>query len=369
MPDPYRGRTDFRHGSAERCAVVLVNLGTPDAPTPAAVRRYLAEFLSDPRVIEAPRLIWLPVLYGAILPLRSRRSAHAYAQVWTEAGSPLRVHSQALAAGLASALADAGLPVEVRLAMRYGQPGLPAVLRQLHDEGLRRLIVLPLYPQYSATTTASVIDAVGDELRRWRWQPELRTVTDYYREPAWLDAVAESVRRHWRTQPRGERLLFSFHGIPRRYFLAGDPYFCQCQYSAREIATRLGLADDEWQVTFQSRVGREEWLRPYTDETVKSLAARGVKRIDVISPGFATDCLETLEEIAMQNSEFFLAAGGETLNYIPALNADAAHVAALLALLRRHGAGWPEFDPARDPAAETARLAASAQRRERFDGR
>jgi protoporphyrin/coproporphyrin ferrochelatase len=324
----------------ERCAVLLVNLGTPEAPTPGAVRRYLAEFLSDPRVIEAPRWLWLPILYGAILPLRSRRSAHAYGQVWTAAGSPLRVHSEALAARLGEALGQ----VEVRLAMRYGQPSVSTVLRQLRDDGLRRLLVLPLYPQYSATTTASVADAVAAELAGWRWQPELRTITDYHREAGWVEAMADSIRRHRAAKPGADLLLFSFHGIPQRYVRAGDPYADQCQASARAIATRLGLRDEEWTLSFQSRVGREEWLRPYTDEVLRDLGKRGVAHIDVACPAFAVDCLETLEEIAMQGAEQFRAAGGRRLEYIPALNADDAHVAALAALIRRQGSGWPEFD-------------------------
>ena len=353
MPQSYRGHPGFRHDTPERSAVLLVNLGTPDAPTPAAVRRYLAEFLADPRVIEYPRWLWLPILYGAILPLRSRRSAHAYAQVWSDRGSPLLVHSQALAAGLAAALA----PVEVALAMRYGSPSIAQVLRRLdHDGGLRRLLVLPLYPQYSATTTASVFDAVGAELAGWRWQPELRTIADYHDDGGWLDAVAASIRRHWDLHGRGERLLFSFHGVPRRYLLAGDPYHCHCLRGAREVAARLGLEAAEWQLSFQSRVGREEWLRPYTDDTVRRLAAEGVRRLDVVSPGFAVDCLETLEEIAQQNEGFFRAAGGERLSYVPCLNASDGHVQALAALLRRHGAGWPGFDqPPRDGAELAAR--------------
>jgi ferrochelatase len=347
---------------------VLVNLGTPDAPTPGAVRRYLAEFLADPRVIEAPRWLWLPLLHGVILPLRSRRSAHAYSEVWTDAGSPLRVHSEALAAGLQRALDAAGHPVEVRLAMRYGQPSVASVLRQLRDEGLRRLLVLPLYPQYSATTTASVIDAVTAELGTWRWQPELRTITDYHREPAWLDAMADSLRRHRAAAPGGDLLLFSFHGIPQRYFAAGDPYFCQCQYSAREIAARLGLRDDQWRVSFQSRVGREDWLRPYTDDVLRELGKQGLAQVDVACPGFAADCLETLEEIAMRGADTFRAAGGQRLAYLPALNAEDAHVAALQALVQRQGAGWPEFDAGFDPATEAARLARSAARQADFAG-
>jgi ferrochelatase len=351
----------FQHGERETAAVLLVNLGTPDAPEPRALRRYLAEFLADPRVIELPRAFWLPLLYGVILPLRAGRSAHAYRQVWLPEGSPLRVHSERLAAELERTLAAQGAPLPVRLAMRYGSPSIPAVLGRLRDEGLRRLLVLPLYPQYSASTTASVHDAVGAELRRWRWQPELRTVTDYHREPAWLDTVAASVRAHWQAQGRGERLLFSFHGIPRRYFLAGDPYHCQCLASAREIASRLGLGAEQWSVSFQSRVGREEWLRPYTDETIGALARSGVQQLDVVCPGFAVDCLETLEEIAMQNADVFVAAGGRQLRYIPALNAQPAHAEALAALVRRHAAGWPELEPGHAQR-EQQRRAASAAR-------
>ena len=344
MPETYRGHPDARPDAPGRSAVLLVNLGTPDAPDARSVRRYLAEFLSDPRVVEYPRWLWYPILHGAILPLRSPRSAHLYRKVWTEAGSPLLLHSQALAQRLDAAL---GTEVEVALAMRYGNPSVASVLRRLDaDGGLRRLLVLPLYPQYSATTTASAFDAVFAELRAWRWLPELRLVADYHADDAWLDALADSVQAHWDSHGRGERLLFSFHGVPLRYVRAGDPYFGQCLDSARAVAARLGLPRDAWETSFQSRVGREEWLRPYTEERVRRLAAEGVRRIDVVCPGFAVDCLETLEEIAQQNAGFFRAAGGETLSYVPCLNAGDAHVAALAALSRRHGAGWPGFDPA-----------------------
>lgn len=364
---PYLGRPDYRHGSTESAAVLLVNLGTPDAATPAAVRRYLAEFLADPRVIELPRLLWMPLLHGVILPFRSRRSAKAYQQVWSEQGSPLLTHTRGLAAGLQSALAADARPLGVHMAMRYGNPSIASVLRELKDRGLRRLLVLPLYPQFSATTTASVFDAVVDELKTWRWQPELRFITDYHREPAWLDAIAESVRQHWQAQGRGDRLLFSFHGIPKRYFTAGDPYHCLCQYTAREVAERLQLPREAWQLSFQSRVGKEEWLRPYTDETVAALPAQGVRKLDVVCPGFAVDCLETIEEIAGENAEIFTHAGGEALRYVPALNDSDAHVQALLPLLRRQGAGWPEFEPGSwDAGAETTADAVRAQRFEQF---
>lgn len=352
---PYLGRPDFSHGSASRCGVLMVNLGTPTAPNASALRRYLAEFLADRRVIELPRAVWLPLLYGVILPFRAPRSAHAYQKVWTQAGSPLRVNSEQLAAALGDELGAAGVDVDVRLAMRYGSPSVESVLNEWHQQGLRRLLVLPLYPQYSATTTASVFDAVYACVKRWRWQPELRLITDYFAETGWVDAIAQSVQEHWATHGRGERLLISFHGVPKRYLLAGDPYFCQCHASARLIASALNLKDTEWTLSFQSRVGREEWLRPYTDEVIKALPAQGVRRLDVICPGFAVDCLETLEEIAMQNAELFVASGGETLRYIPALNSAGPHVQALADLVRRHGSGWSEFaDHATRTAVATA---------------
>lgn len=326
--------------------MVLVNLGTPTAPNASALRTYLREFLSDPRVIELPRALWLPILYGVILPLRSGRSAAAYRRVWMAEGSPLRVLSERLTAGVAAHLGVSTPDVVVRLAMRYGQPSVANVLRELRDAGLRRVIVLPLYPQYSASTAASVFDAVVDELRTWRRVPELRFIADYHAEPGWAESVAESIRKHWATHPRGDKLLFSFHGIPQRYVRNGDPYEDQCRASAAAIVAQLGLPDDAWQLCFQSRVGREPWLQPYTDETVMALGKAGVKSLDVVCPGFAVDCLETLEEIAMQNAEFFEEAGGEHLRYIPALNDAPGHVATLARLIRRHGAGWPEFDPA-----------------------
>ncbi|HRD72471.1 MAG TPA: ferrochelatase [Aquimonas sp.] len=341
---PFQGQPNFRHDGASRCGVLLVNLGTPDAPRPREVRRYLAEFLSDPRVIELPRLFWLPLLHGVILPFRARRSAHAYSQVWTTEGSPLLSLSNALAAGLQASFDETHRPILVRTAMRYGNPSISTALSELRDAGVRRLLVLPLYPQYSATTTASVFDAMATTLMGERWLPELRFINDYFSEPSWAAAVSRSIREHWDQHGRGDHLLFSFHGIPKRYFQAGDPYFCHCQASARAITERLGLPRSAWSLSFQSRVGREEWLRPYTDETVGQLATQGVRKLDVVCPGFAVDCLETLEEIAMENADTFVGAGGESLRYIPALNAGQNHIDALLPLIERHLAGWPEGD-------------------------
>jgi protoporphyrin/coproporphyrin ferrochelatase len=360
---PYSSASNFDHAAGERTGVLLVNLGTPDAPTPAAVRRYLKEFLWDPRVIEMSRPLWWLVLNGVILNVRPKRSAHAYATVWTDEGSPLLAISQRQRDALQAAL-DAALrgPVSVALGMRYGNPSVADALRELRDAGTRRLLVLPLYPQYSATTTASVFDAVTAELQRWRWLPELRFVNHYHDDPGCIEALAASVRRFQEAHGAPDRLLMSFHGIPRRYLLGGDPYHCECQKTGRLLAEALGLAPDRWQLSFQSRVGREEWLRPYTDETLKRWGAEGVRSVQVICPGFSADCLETLEEIALQNRDAFLAAGGKDYAFIPCLNDDPAHVDALSALVRRHLQGWPEADPAYDAAAVAAARAASRER-------
>ncbi|MGR8921576.1 MAG: ferrochelatase, partial [Gammaproteobacteria bacterium] len=304
------GRKDFEHGRPERTGILLSNLGTPDAPTPAAVRRFLAEFLRDPRVVELPRLLWLPLLHGIILNTRPRRVAHAYATIWTAAGSPLLTLSAALAAKLERRFHATGAEhVSVALGMRYGQPDLSSAIEQLIAAEARRIVVLPLYPQYASATTASVYDAVYDDMRSRRWVPELRFVADYYDHPAYIAALADSVRAHWAEHGRGERLLMSFHGIPRDTFLDGDPYHCQCQATGRALAAALELSEDAWQLCFQSRVGPKEWLEPYTDRTLEAWGRDGVGDIDVICPGFAVDCLETLEEIALQNAAAFREAG------------------------------------------------------------
>ncbi len=320
---------------ARRTGVLLINLGTPDAPTPEALRRYLREFLSDPRVVDLPRWQWLPLLHGVILRTRPKRSAAAYARIWTKDGSPLRLYTERLAEGLQRSL---GLPV--RIAMRYGNPRIEAGLQELRRAGVERLIALPLYPQYSATTTATAYDALGETLRHWRHVPPLRWVGDYHREPEYIDALARSVERHWQTRGQGERLLLSFHGLPERYAREGDPYPEQCRATAEALVARLGLSEGQWALSYQSRFGREPWLTPYTDETLVHWAREGVRAVDVICPGFATDCLETLEEIAMENRDHFLAAGGERFHYIPALNDHPDHVRLLAGLVRREGQGW-----------------------------
>jgi ferrochelatase len=336
------------HRGAARAAVLMVNLGTPEAPTAKALRPYLKQFLSDRRVIEAPKLIWWFILNGYIVPFRSPKSAEAYARVWTEHGSPLLVNNRSLADRLEKDFQKDLPRVKVMLAMTYGQPDIDKAIDRLRRENIQRLLVLPMYPQYSATTTASVFDQVTDSLKRLRWLPEVRFINNFHHEENWQSAVAESIRRFRKQHGEADKLLFSFHGIPKRNLLAGDPYYCQCQASARVIAERLGLTDDEWMVTFQSRLGRAEWLKPYTDQTLEELAHQGVKKLQVVCPGFSIDCLETLDEIAVEGAEEFLEAGGESLEYIPCLNDSPEHVEVLSALCRKHGQGWPEFAGGRD---------------------
>lgn len=314
---------------APNTALLAVNLGTPGAPTAKAVRRYLGEFLGDPRVVSIPRWLWMPLLHGLILPLRGPRSAEKYAQVWLPEGSPLAVHTARLSEGLRRELPG----WRVEHAMRYGDPALPPALDALAAAGMRRIVVLPLYPQFSTTTTASV----QDQVEAWAARHPgiaVEVVGDYAEDPAWVAAVAGSIRAWWEAHGRGERLVFSFHGLPQRVADEGDPYPQRCEASARAIAAALDLAPDEWQLGYQSRFGRERWLQPYAEPALWALADAGMRRIDVVCPGFATDCLETLEEVAMGFSRT-LAARGAELRYIPCLNESPAHAAALASLVRR----------------------------------
>ena len=337
------------HDSPETLGVLLVNLGTPDAPTVPAVRRYLAEFLWDPRVVELPRPLWWLILHGIILRARPPRTARTYQAVWTPEGSPLMVISKRLAAAMQAVLAARfAAPVKVVLGMRYGNPSIPSALAALRAAHARRILVLPLYPQYSATTTASTFDAVTAELRTWRWLPELRFVNQYHDDPGYIAALAASIRGYWAAHGEPERLLFSFHGIPKDYFLNGDPYYCQCQKTARLVVEDLGLAKERWLLSFQSRFGLQEWLKPYTDETLKEWATTVVRSVHVISPGFAADCLETIEEISVENRDYFLESGGQSYGYIPCLNDGPEHIAGLAGLIERHCAGWPESAPLAD---------------------
>ena len=339
-------KISYQHGPQEKLGILLVNLGSPDAPTPSAVRRYLAQFLADPRVVESNRIIWWLVLHGIILRFRPARAARAYRKVWTENGSPLlhftRLQTQAIQKKLEDRFRG---HVIADMAMTYGNPSIKSGLEGLRKAGARRLLILPLYPQYSGTTTAAVFDQVTDVLQGWRWLPDLRMINQYHDHPKYIEALANSIKKQWASNKRGDLLLFSFHGIPQRYVNNGDPYFCHCQKTARLVAEKLELEKDEWKVVFQSRFGREPWLQPYCSVTLQELPASGVKNVDLICPGFSSDCLETLEEIKMENKDLFIEAGGETFNYIPCLNDSEDHMTALCEVLTAHMFGWPETMP------------------------
>ena len=312
--------------------VLLANLGTPDSPDRKPVGRFLKEFLSDPRVVDLPRFLWLPLLYLVIVPVRSGRSAAAYRKIWWPEGSPLLILTQRLAAGLSEALDD-GYAVEI--GMRYGEPSIRSGLEKLRAEGVGELVVIPMYPQLSHTTTTSIYDAVDAALEDMDWNPPQRRIMDYHVDEEWTCAIAQSIWAFREEHGAADKLLFSLHGIPERYVRQGDPYRDQCEAGVRAVVEKLGLRDDQWLLTFQSRVGREPWLQPYTDKTLEALGESGVKTVQVVCPGFAVDCLETLEEIAMENREGFEEAGGESLTYIPALNDSPSHVAVMKHLVER----------------------------------
>lgn len=331
----------FHHGQAPRTGVLLVNLGTPEAPTAPALRRYLGQFLSDPRVVEIPRLLWWPILHGIILRVRPAKSAAKYASIWMPEGSPLRVWTERQTTLLQGFLGEAGHAVVVRHAMRYGQPSIGQQLSALRTEGCTRVLVVPLYPQYSGATTASVMDEVFAWGQQTRTLPELRHINRFHDDAGYLDALAASVRQHWAAHGKARKLVMSFHGMPDRTLHLGDPYHCECLKTGRLLAERLNLGPDDHVVTFQSRFGRAKWLQPYTEPTLKALAKSGTDSVDVICPGFVGDCIETLEEIAMEAKEAFLNAGGQRFAYIPCLNERAEWLRALTALVAQHLAGWP----------------------------
>lgn len=358
---PFEKEPAYTHGQAPRTAVLLCNLGTPDAPTPSAVRHYLAEFLSDPRVVEIPRLIWWLILHGIILRFRPAKSAAKYASIWTPEGSPLKVWTEKQAKLLQGWLGQRNHQVKVHWAMRYGSTSITEQLTALKAEGVTRVLVVPAYPQYSATTTASVFDAVYGWAQRTRALPELRFINHYHDDADYIDALAASVQRHWKANGRPQKLVMSFHGVPARTLQLGDPYHCECLKTARLLAARLGLEPDDYTVTFQSRLGRAEWLQPYTEPTLIALAQSGVKRVDVICPGFSCDCLETLEEINMEGRHAFLSAGGQEFHYIPCLNDDPEWITALCNLSERHLAGWSTQIPAEPATLAASRSAALAK--------
>lgn len=348
----------YRHGSAPRTGVLVVNLGTPAAPTAAAVRPYLKEFLSDRRVVEIPRPIWWLILNGIILRTRPAKSATKYASVWTDEGSPLKVHTEKQARLLAGFFAAAGeKDLMVSWAMRYGQPSIKSRLDEMRAAGCTRILVVPLYPQFAASTTATVIDEVASSLRHWRNLPEVRYVRSFGDDPGYIAALAASVREHWQRNGQAERLVLSFHGIPRRSLELGDPYHCECHKTARLLGEALGLAPGRLVTSFQSRFGQAEWLKPYTQPTLEALGREGVGSVDVMCPGFVSDCLETLEEINMECREAFLHAGGKAFHYIPCLNERQDWIEALRGVSTRHLGHWLD-----DAKPAPAALAAQASR-------
>ena len=337
----YTGQSNFSHDYQPKIGVLMTNLGTPAAANTRALRRYLGQFLADPRVVETPRWLWRCILHGIILRIRPKRSARAYQGVWTAEGSPLMVHTQAQCHALTQRLKQVyGDTVMVNFAMRYGEPAIDKAIEAMLSLGVSKLLVLPLYPQYCAATTGSTFDALAADFTRRRWLPELRFINHYHDFTNYIDALATTVKMHWQHYGRADKLVMSYHGIPLRYLHKGDPYHCECHKTSRLLAERLGLQENEYLTTFQSRFGREQWLQPYTDDTLKKLPSHGVKSIQLICPGFAADCLETIEEIDIENRQYFLDNGGERFDYIPALNAQAVHIEMLVALVQKNLQGW-----------------------------
>jgi ferrochelatase len=350
LPEP-----KHRHGAVARTAVLLINLGTPDAPTPRAVRRYLGQFLSDPRVIEIPRVLWLPILHAFVLNSRPRKSAQKYASIWTSEGSPLRVHTESQARLLRGHIESrVAMPLTVEFAMRYGEPSIGGTLARLMSEGCERVLVLPMYPQYAAATTASALDQVAELLRRTRNVPEIRLVKHFHDHPSYIGALASLVQDHWRQSGRPDKLVMSFHGLPRFSLARGDPYHSECHETAHLLAGRLELSESEWQITFQSRFGRAEWIEPHTASTLADYGRRGVRRVDVICPGFVADCLETLEEIGIEGRKIFLGAGGRDFHLLSCLNERDDWIRALGDIAHQHLADWvPNTQPERTRAEDS----------------
>jgi len=340
----YEGNPHFSHKQTDKVGVLITNLGTPDAPKKTELKAYLREFLSDPRVVEVPRLIWWMVLNFVILNIRPKRSAHAYSTVWTERGSPLLFHTQDQADALREKLKKKyGDSIIVDFAMRYGSPSIDSVVSNMLEKGVRKLVVLPLYPQYCASTTASTFDAIAASFAKKRLIPELRFINHYHDYSPYIEAVANKIRQHWEVNGRADKIIFTYHGIPKRYLTNGDPYHCECYKTSRLLAENLCLTKDDYLVTFQSRFGREEWLQPYTDKTLMALPAKGIKSVQLVCPGFSADCLETIEEIGIENRDYFIEAGGERYEYIEALNADVSHIEMMSELLEQHLQGWSGF--------------------------
>ncbi|MEM0911952.1 MAG: ferrochelatase [Pseudomonadota bacterium] len=337
----YKSQLEFTHKQQDKIGVLITNLGTPQAPTKQALRPYLKQFLSDPRVVEIPKAIWWFILNGIILNIRPKRSAEAYATVWTEQGSPLLTHTKDQCEGIRSRLtSQLGDNVIIDFAMRYGEPSITSAIDRLLNKGARKLFVLPLYPQYCASTTGSTFDAVAEDFVNRRWLPELRFLNQYCDLDGYINCLVDKIRAHWERHGRTDKLVLSYHGIPKRYLVNGDPYHCQCHKTSRLVAQKLGLTEHDYMTTFQSRFGREEWLKPYTDETLKSLPKQGIKSVQVICPGFSSDCLETIEEIGEENREYFIESGGDRFEYIEALNSDDQHLDMLTSIIINNIKDW-----------------------------
>jgi ferrochelatase len=336
----YQTEPRYLHGTAEKTAVLLVNLGTPAAPTAEALRPYLKEFLSDPRVIEIPKPIWWLILNGIILNTRPKKSAEKYARIWMQEGSPLKVHTERQATLLQGYLGEKVSGIVVDYAMSYGNPSIPSVLAKLKAQNCQRILLLPMYPQYAASTVASVCDAVFSELKNMRNIPALRTIKHFHDHPGYIKASAQNIRDYWTLRGRPDKLVMSFHGLPQFSLDKGDPYYCECHKSGRLIAEELGLNKDQYLITFQSRFGRAEWLKPYTAATLVALGKQKTKRVDMVCPGFVADCLETLEEIALDVKEDFLHAGGGEYHYIPCLNERPDWIHMLTDLVLDNLQGW-----------------------------
>ena len=332
---------EFKHDQQPVLGILITNLGTPDEATTPALRRYLKEFLWDPRIVDMPRVVWWCILQ-VILFIRPAKSAQAYQKIWDQdAGSPLLSISRKQEEALRAALKDKiKQPFVLELGMRYGNPSIPSALEKLRQANAQRVLVLPLYPQYSSSTTASTFDAIAETVKSWRWVPEFRFVNQYHDEAGYIEALANSIEEAWSQHAKPKKLMFSFHGTPKRFLTTGDPYYCQCQKTARLVAEKLALQEEQWQLVFQSIFGREEWLNPYTIDTLRELGKQGVDSVDVVCPGFSADCLETLEEIDQENREAYLEAGGREYHYIPALNDRADHISALANIIQRHSGNW-----------------------------
>ena len=337
----YIGEKNYEHGSKEKIGVLITNLGTPDAPNKEELKVYLNQFLSDPRVIELPKILWQILLKLVILQIRPSKSAEAYKQIWTDKGSPLLDIANRQLNKIQSSFSSKNENIVFEVGMRYGNPSIPDALSKLQKKQIRRLLVLPMYPQYCAATTGSTFDEVTNVLQKWRWIPEMRFINQYFEEKNYIEALSNSIKSFWKKNKKPQKIIFSYHGIPKRYLTNGDPYHCFCLKTTRLVKEHLRLSDDEIMTTFQSRFGKAEWLKPYTSETLKELPKQGIKNIHIISPGFSSDCLETLEELEEENKEYFMESGGENYHYIPCLNDHDDHINVFVNLIKKHIQGWP----------------------------